>query len=97
MISRHPDTAQIGVIYDSVSEVDVGPRCSVRGCPFPASDSELCALHSAENDNPVAFQGSQPTKVLLRHAPFADSACLDHCEKESRRRKNLMPAGRRAA
>lgn len=49
-----------------------GPRCSEKGCIFPATKSGTgkCLLHGLEESEPVLFLSCQPTMLLLDQAKF---------------------------
>jgi hypothetical protein len=50
----------------------LGPRCSERGCIFPATESGTgrCLLHELEEREPAHFLSCQPTLLILDLGKF---------------------------
>jgi hypothetical protein len=52
------------------------PRCSERGCVFPASlaDSGMCLYHHRLQSEPQLFRSYQPTRLVVEQAQHAVQA-----------------------
>jgi hypothetical protein len=53
-------------------EFALGPRCSEKGCIFPATESGTgkCLLHDLEEREPALFLSCQPTLLVLDQGKF---------------------------
>lgn len=69
------------------------PRCSEKGCVFPASsvDSGKCSYHMHQMEEPVLFCSHQPTGLLLDPARTAPAEKdYDGSRKRDRRRMTAL-------
>ncbi len=66
------------------------PRCSEKGCVFPAASPESmkCAYHELQFEEPALFRSQQPSQLLLdaAHCTAGDSEDYDEGRKRDRRR-----------
>ncbi len=62
------------------------PRCSVKGCVFPAPSDEQtkCRYHQLLQSEGELFQSQQPSHLLALHAPFG----IPDCEPDDSRYKD---------
>lgn len=66
------------------------PRCSVKGCVFPASAQErsVCRYHELLHSEGALFQSHQPTHLLSLQAPFGIPECEpDDTRQQDRKRQ----------
>lgn len=65
-----PQTAP--TLQPARQEESFAPRCSEKGCVFPASPdgSGRCVQHDRQSREPVLFSSLQPTRMVLDRAKF---------------------------
>jgi hypothetical protein len=66
-----------------------GPRCSEKGCVFPAASSQTmkCAYHERQMEEPILFSSQQPSRLLLDPARISpEGEEYDESRKRDRRR-----------
>ena len=70
-------------------EAAFAPRCSEKGCVFPASSDGLgrCVQHDRQNREPVLFSSLQPTRMVLDRAKFGVSEIEVDTSRAQDRRK----------
>ena len=85
-----PPAAPLPTLSNATPAPLPSPRCSVKGCVFPAPDAETkrCHYHELLHSEGEIFQSHQPTYLLSLHAPFgiADEE-PDNTRREDRKRK----------
>ena len=74
------------------------PRCTTRGCVFPASDLQTgrCHSHDLQESEPALFESLQPILHVLAQAKFALASQDCELEDERRLQRRLKAALRRA-
>jgi hypothetical protein len=82
---------QTGLWSTSLHAADfaLGPRCSERGCIFPATGSGTgrCLLHDLEEREPTHFLSCQPTLLILDLGKFGPpDPDADYSRARDRRR-----------
>lgn len=64
------------------------PRCSERGCVFPATPGAagMCLHHYRQAQEPILFSSHQPTRVVLDRGRFGVPEEVDASRAKDRRR-----------